>query len=370
MTVRVLNLYGTRPETIKMAPVIRAFQNRSDEVEALTVSTGQHREMVRQVEDVFQLRPDFELDVMRPNQKLPQLTARLLTELSRVTEEVRPDWIIAQGDTTTVLVSAMVAFYEGIRFGHVEAGLRTGNLRHPFPEEFNRLVSDIVADGFYCPTERSADNLRCEGKAEDAIHVTGNTVIDALLHVAEQPYDWADGPLKTVEPDQPTVLITAHRRESFGDTFRGMCRALATLATNFPDTQFIYPVHLNPNVQQPVKEILDKCNNVQLLPPLDYVALVQLMKASRLVITDSGGIQEEAPGLKVPVIVMRETTERPEGVDAGVVRLVGTSESSIVKAAVNLLESQEEREKMRSGINPYGDGHAAARIVSAVLDAS
>ena len=200
--------------------------------------------------------------------------------------------------------------------------------------------------------------------------VTGNTVIDALLHVAEQPYDWANGPLKSVDPDQPIVLITAHRRESFGDTFRGMCRALASLGTQFPDTQFIYPVHLNPNVQQPVKEILDKCNNVQLLPPLDYVALVQLMKASRLVITDSGGIQEEAPGLKVPVIVMRETTERPEGVDAGVVRLVGTSESSIVKAAVNLLESQEEREKMRSGINPYGDGHAAARIVSAVLDAS
>ena len=370
MTVRVLNLYGTRPETIKMAPVIRAFQERSGDVEALTVSTGQHREMVAQVEEIFDLRPDFELDVMRPDQKLPQLTARLLTEISRVTEQVKPDWIIAQGDTTTVLVSALVAFYEGINFGHVEAGLRTGNLKHPFPEEFNRVVSDIVAAGFYCPTSQSAENLRREGKSESSIHVTGNTVIDALQHVAEQPYDWDGGPLSVVDKDVPIVLITAHRRESFGDTFRGMCRAVATLAQRFSETQFVYPVHLNPNVQQPVNDILGECKNVTLLPPLDYAALVNLMKASQLVVTDSGGIQEEAPGLKIPVVVMRETTERPEGVDAGVVRLVGTSESSIVESVCTLLNSDAEREKMRSGTNPYGDGRASSRIVDAVLEAS
>ena len=365
--LRVLNIYGTRPEAIKMAPVIKEFHARREQFESFNCCTGQHLEMVRQVEAIFGITPDIELNVMRPNQGLSGLTSRLIEQLGEVVRKLKPDWIIAQGDTTTVLASAIVAFYEGVQFGHVEAGLRTGDLQRPFPEEFNRLVSDLVASLYFCPTERSADNLRAEGKREASILVTGNTVIDALQIAAEMEHDWASSPLASIGKSDPIVLITAHRRESFGETFAGICSAIRNLADKFPYIQFVYPVHLNPNVQAPVNEILHACDNVKLLPPLDYLSLIKLMKSATLVLTDSGGIQEEAPGLGIPVVVMRETTERPEGITAGVVKLAGTDPNSIVACVAGLLTNNAELQKMKSGENPYGDGNAAIRIADAIL---
>jgi UDP-N-acetylglucosamine 2-epimerase len=368
--ITVLSILGTRPEAIKMAPVIKELERHHGRIRSVVCSTGQHREMLDQVLDLFAITPDHDLNLMTHDQGLAQLTARLFLGIDEVLAEVKPQCVLAEGDTTTVLVASLAAFYRHIPFGHVEAGLRTGDKRRPFPEEINRRLADAVTDLFFAPTERARQALLREGARDGDIFVTGNTVIDALLTVAERHYDWASGPLAGLPPDGRFVLITAHRRESFGEQFRQLCLAIRELAREFgPDgLHFVYPVHLNPNVRQPVGEILADAPNVTLLEPLDYLPLVQLMKRSTLILTDSGGIQEEAPSLGVPVLVMRETTERPEGVEAGVVSLVGTGRARIVEEARRLLTDPAAHAAMARRANPYGDGHAAERIVSALLE--
>jgi UDP-N-acetylglucosamine 2-epimerase (non-hydrolysing) len=368
----VLTIIGTRPEAIKMAPVIKELGKHSDRVRSVICSVAQHREMLDQVLSVFEIEPDYDLNLMQPDQSLSQLTASLFAGLDPVVSEVKPDWILAEGDTTTVFVAAMVAFYHGIAFGHVEAGLRTGDKLRPFPEEINRRLADLVASVYFAPTETARQALLREGCTEQDIYVTGNTVIDALNHIASREYDWRSSPLAGLPLDKRVVLITAHRRESFGQPFRELCLAIRDLAGIFANdgVHFVYPVHLNPNVRQPVHDILCGLPNISLIEPLDYLSLVHLMKRSTLILTDSGGIQEEAPGLKVPVLVMRETTERPEGVAAGVVRLVGTQRSRIVTEAEKLLRDPASRAAMTVGTNPYGDGRAAGRIVAILLERS
>jgi len=364
----ILSVIGTRPEAIKMAPVIQELRRHPKRARSVVCVTGQHRQMLEQALALFEIRPEHDLALMQPDQSLSALTARLFSALDPVVREVRPDWVLAQGDTTTVFVAAVVAFYNGVPFGHVEAGLRTGDKRRPFPEEVNRRLADAVADLYFAPTSGARQALLREGVAGDQILVTGNTVIDALLSVAERPFDWAGaGELAAVPRDARLVLITAHRRESFGEPFRELCLAISELAKRFPAVQFVYPVHLNPNVRKPVLEILAGHDNVRLVEPVDYLTIVHLMKRATLVLTDSGGIQEEAPGLKVPVLVMREKTERPEGVDAGVVKLVGTAREAIVGESARLLTDPAAHAAMASGANPYGDGHAAERIVAALL---
>jgi UDP-N-acetylglucosamine 2-epimerase len=366
----VLNVFGTRPEAIKMAPVVRELGRHPGRARSLVCSTGQHRQMLDQVLDLFQIRPDFDLRLMRPDQTLSQITAALFEGLDRVVRETRPDWVLAQGDTTTVFVAAMVAFYHRAPFGHVEAGLRTYDKARPFPEEVNRRLADALADLHFAPTETARQALLREHCPEDAIHVTGNTVIDAIQDVASRDYDWATGPLACIPTDRRLVLITAHRRESFGGPFKDLCLALRDLARAFANegVHFVYPVHLNPNVRRPVQDILADIPTLSLLEPLDYLAMVHLMKRSVLILTDSGGVQEEAPALGIPVLVMRETTERPEGVEAGVVRLVGTDRRRIVTEASRLLRDPAAHAEMATAVSPYGDGTAARQIVSILLE--
>jgi len=363
--IRVLFAFGTRPEAIKMASLIQDMRVDSRHFEAVVCATGQHRQMLEQVLDLFGLCPDFNLDVMEPAQTLAALTGRLINELDRVTEQVKPHWICVQGDTTSALTGAMVAFYRGIRVAHVEAGLRTGNMGHPFPEEFNRRVIDVVSEIYFAPTPSAAENLFREGVRADSVVVTGNTGIDSLLRVAEKPCDWNGTPLAGLASSTNLVLITAHRRESFGQPFRDLCMALGTLADQFPDHAFIYPVHLNPNVQKPVRELLSGRSNLLLVDPVDYVTLVHLLKRARLVLTDSGGIQEEAPSFGVPILVMRETTERPEAVEAGFASLVGTDPNRIVAEAAAILSRDPTTTKVRKP-NPFGDGRASQRILTAL----
>jgi UDP-N-acetylglucosamine 2-epimerase (non-hydrolysing) len=366
----VLSVIGTRPEAIKMAPVVKELERHPDHFRSVVCSTGQHREMLDQVLSLFAIRPDHDLNIMQVDQGLAQLTSRLFGSLDEVLTTVRPDCVLAQGDTTTVLVASLSAFYRHIPFGHVEAGLRTGDKRRPFPEEINRRIADVVADLYFAPTERARRALLSESVASENILVTGNTVIDALLEVAGRDYCWSGGPLACLPSDGRFVLITAHRRESFGEQFRQLCLAIRDLADEFGNQgiHFVYPVHLNPNVRKPVSEILSNVDNVTLIEPLDYYSLVHLMKRSLLILTDSGGIQEEAPSLGVPVLVMRQTTERPEGIEAGVVRLVGTERQTIVKEARRLLSDPAAHEAMATKANPYGDGHAAERIVAGLRE--
>jgi UDP-N-acetylglucosamine 2-epimerase len=367
--ITVLSVIGTRPEAIKMAPVLRELARHGGRVRPLVCSTGQHREQLDQVLDLFGIRPDFELAVMRPDQTLPGLTAELFRGLAPVLQEARPDWVLAQGDTTTVFVAAVSACYQGARFGHVEAGLRTGDRRRPFPEEINRRLAGVVADLHFAPTEAARAALLREGVAEAAVVVTGNPVVDAVREVVARPYDWASGPLAGLPAGGRLVTVTAHRRESFGAPLRDLCRAVRELAGRFaPEgVHFVYPVHLNPHVRAPVREVLSGVPNVRLLEPLDYASMVQLLSRSELILTDSGGIQEEAPSLGVPVLVLRETTERPEGLASGLVRLVGTRREAIVAEAAARLAAGASRS--RPAANPYGDGRAAGRIVAALLAA-
>lgn len=366
----VLSIIGTRPEAIKMAPVVKELAKYPERIRSAVCVTGQHREMLDQALNVFDIHPDYDLSIMRPDQTLSQLTADLFVGLDSVVREMKPDWVLVQGDTTTVLVAAMVAYYHELAFGHVEAGLRTGDRHRPFPEEINRRFADGLADLLFAPTERARHTLLNEGFADTTILVTGNTVIDALLNVAAQPYDWSAGPLAGIRADQQLVLITAHRRESFGEPLREICLAIRELALQFQSRaiQFIYPVHLNQNVYRPVTQMLSGLSNVNLIEPLDYVSMVHLMKRSTIILTDSGGIQEEAPSFGVPVLVMRDKTERPEGVEAGVVRLVGTTQSRIVTETARLLQDPTACAAMTTATNPYGDGRAAARIVSTLLN--
>jgi UDP-N-acetylglucosamine 2-epimerase (non-hydrolysing) len=366
MTTRtVLTILGTRPEAIKMAPVIRELRSRPAEFKVIVCSTGQHREMLEQSLRFFGITPDMDLTVMTPNQTLAGLTSVLFGTLDGVVESTKPEWILAQGDTTSVMVAGIIAYYSKVKFGHVEAGLRTNDKFHPFPEEMNRRIADRCADLLFAPTEHAKQNLLREGFIDAKVHVTGNTVIDALNSIVKTPFDWESSRLSVLDRRQPWVLITAHRRESFGEPFRQLCAALRKLALDFEShgIQFLYPVHLNPNVRAPVTEILSGVSNLKLIDPLDYRSFVEAMAGARLILTDSGGVQEEAPGLGVPVLVMRETTERPEGIEAGVSKLIGTETESIVRETSALLSSAELRRKMMGAKNPYGDGLASKRIV-------
>ncbi len=366
--VRLLALIGTRPEGIKMAPVLHELARRGDAIKTVLCTTGQHLELLEPILELFGLKPDIRLNVMKEGQSLSLLHARLLIEIDSVAERTKPDWIIAQGDTTTVHAAALVAFYRGIRFGHVEAGLRSGSLTAPFPEEANRRIADMVATMHWAPTQGARDALLREGVAPKSIRVTGNTVIDALQHAAKIPYDWDASPLSALQhfPGK-LVLVTAHRREKFGEPMRQLCLAIKELAARFGDTIFLFPVHPNPRVREHVEPILADVKNVARLMPLDYLSMVQLLQRVRLVLTDSGGLQEEAPSFGTPVLVLRETTERPEGIAAGVARLVGHDREEIVRNAAELLDHDEAHAAMAHTSSPYGDGAAARRIVDAIL---
>jgi UDP-N-acetylglucosamine 2-epimerase (non-hydrolysing) len=366
---KVLFILGTRPEAIKLAPVIREFTRRTDSFETRVCVTAQHREMLDQVLHLFNIHPDHDLNLMREDQTLSHITSAAFHELDEVMRKEVPDWVLLQGDTTTVLAASLVAYYHRIRVGHVEAGLRTYNKYQPFPEEINRRVASVVADMHFAPTEEARQNLLREGTPARDVHVTGNPVIDALRFVADKPYDLAGGPLAVLPEGKRWVLVTAHRRENFGPPLERICSALKILAGRFADNvHLVYPVHLNPNVDRPVRKFLGQIPNITLLRPLDYLPMIHLMKRCELVLTDSGGLQEEAPGLGKPVLVLREVTERPEGVAAGTVRLVGTDTDRIVSEAALLLTNRAEYERMSKAVNPYGDGQTAMRIAD-ILEA-
>jgi UDP-N-acetylglucosamine 2-epimerase (non-hydrolysing) len=366
--MKILSVFGTRPEAVKMAPILRLLE-KTEGVESLVCVTAQHRQMLDQVLELFQIKTDYDLDLMREGQSLAQLTAGIFTRLDPVLAEVNPDWVLAVGDTTTVITTCQLAFYRRIKFGHVEAGLRTHNKWQPFPEEINRRLATTMADLHFAPTTRSKNNLLHEGVDEKDIFVTGNSVIDALKYVAEQDEPKEIKELLGMFDGKRVILVTAHRRENFGRPFENICHALKELGSR-SDVEIVYPVHLNPNVQEPVNRNLKGAKGITLLPPLDYLPLVHLMKRSTLILTDSGGIQEEAPTFGVPVLVLRETTERPEGVEAGSLKLVGTETKHIVQEAKRLLDDESEYAKMANASNPYGDGHAAERIVEALLSTS
>ncbi|MBI5248667.1 MAG: UDP-N-acetylglucosamine 2-epimerase (non-hydrolyzing) [Desulfomonile tiedjei] len=366
--LKCLSIVGTRPEAIKMAPVIHELERHAGVVESMVCSTGQHNEMLGQMLRLFGISSDCDLDVMRPNQTLSELTSRIITSLDSFVSRQQPDWIVVQGDTTTVMAAALVAFYHRIKVAHVEAGLRTWDKFQPFPEEINRKVADAISDMHFAPTLAAKNNLMREGISESSIFVTGNTVIDAALLALHQDYSWVQGPLRGIPMDKRLILVTAHRRENHGEGIKGICRALKEIASErIEDVHIVYPVHLNPNIMQPVETYLGGIENISLTPPLDYFSLVNLMSLSYLVLTDSGGIQEEAPSLGKPVLVMRDKTERPEGVEAGTARLVGTNPDRIIKEATKLLDNPTEYEAMARAVNPYGDGQASRRIVEALL---
>ena len=366
----VLVVFGTRPEAIKMAPVVKACKARP-ELEVKVCVTAQHRQMLDQVMDIFGLTADFDLNVMAPNQTLADVTCKVLKGMEGVFAEWKPDMILVQGDTTTVMAAAMSAFYHKIAIGHVEAGLRTGNLYSPWPEEANRLLAGCLANQHYAPTPRSRDNLLKENKDQKTVFVTGNTVIDAL-HEAVKIMD-GDEVLKArlaaqfpfLDSAKRLVLVTGHRRENFGDGFIHICNAIRRVAER-PDVQVVYPMHMNPNVRKPVNEILGGLSNVHLIEPLDYLSFLYMMRQSYLIMTDSGGVQEEAPSLGKPVIVMRDTTERPEAVEAGTVILAGTETDAMASAAERLLDDRDFYDKMARAVNPYGDGLASRRIAELV----
>jgi len=364
--LKIISVFGTRPEAIKMAPVIRELAKYPDRISNKVCVTAQHRQMLDQVLVLFDIHPDYDLDIMQESQTPTQVAASVLTRLEPVLQREKPDWVLIQGDTTTTMAASVAAYYARVKVGHVEAGLRTHDKWQPFPEEINRRIAGVVADLHFAPTERSQQNLLREGVPNENILVTGNPVIDALHWVAEQPFDY--GTLDLNLQKARLILVTAHRRENFGKPLENICIALRKIAERYGDqVQIVYPVHLNPNVQEPVNRLLKGIDNITLLPPLDYLPLVCLMKQAYLVLTDSGGIQEEAPGLGKPVLVLREVTERPEAVDAGTVKLVGTDRTSILNATIRLMEDASEYQKMATAINPYGDGHAANRIVKALL---
>lgn len=369
-SLRILSVFGTRPEAVKMAPVMMALA-RTPGVESRVCTTAQHREMLDQVLDLFAIQPDVDLDLMREDQSLAELGAAIFKDLDPVLEQIKPDWVLLQGDTTTVAVTALLAYYRRIRIGHIEAGLRTHDKWQPFPEEINRRVAGVSADLHFAPTEWARQNLLREGVPAASITVTGNPVIDALQIVANRPEPeevlQLQKQLQIGRGGKRLVLVTAHRRENFGEPLERICTALKELAGR-GDVEIVYPVHLNPNVQGPVHRMLKDQPHISLLPPLNYLPLVHLMKHAYLVLTDSGGIQEEAPAFGVPVLVLRQVTERPEGVEAGVLKLVGTDPRLIVQEASHLLDDPGAYALMARAVNPFGDGKAAARIVQALLD--
>jgi len=368
--MRVMCVFGTRPEAIKMAPVVQALRRRPQQVELITCSTGQHREMLRQVLELFEIVPDIDLDLMQAEQTPTQVASRVLDGLDRVFRRHALDWLLLQGDTTTAMASAIAAHHARIRVGHVEAGLRSGDRWNPFPEETNRLIVDHVSELCFAPTERARLNLLKEAIPEHVIRVTGNTVVDALMQVARK--EWIPDPgmgLAQLPTEGTLILVTAHRRESHGKPLVRICQALQQIAQRGAGRiQLVYPVHPNPNIRQPVYRMLGGVPGVTLVPPVDYLTLVNLMKRSKLILTDSGGIQEEAPTLGTPVLILRDVTERPEAVEAGVAQLVGTDVERIVSATFRLLDDPRAYDAMARSVNPFGDGQAAERIVTAMLE--
>lgn len=365
-----LIIFGTRPEAIKMTPLVKEFQKYSDIFETKVCVTAQHREMLDQVLDFFEIKPDFDLDLMKPNQNLYTLTSSILLGLKPILESFQPDYVYVHGDTTTTMASSLASFYSGAKICHVEAGLRTFNMQSPFPEEMNRSVTGVVSNIHFSPTETSKNNLVLENKSEDSIVVTGNTVIDALMFSVNKVKNsnYRDKEIEhlisVLDEGKKLILVTGHRRENHGDGVVRICEALKEIALNNPKAQIIYPVHLNPNVQGPVYKLLSEIDNIQLIAPLSYPSFVWLMDKSYLIITDSGGVQEEAPSLGKPVLVMRDTTERPEAIEAGTVILVGTNKDKIVDEANKLLNETFAYKAMSKLHNPYGDGMASKRIVS------
>ena len=374
-------VFGTRPEAIKMAPLVKEFQKNSDTFQTIVCVTGQHREMLDQVLKIFDIAPDYDLNIMKQGQDLYDVTARVLTGMRDVLKDAQPDVVLVHGDTTTSTAAALAAFYQQIPVGHVEAGLRTHNIYSPWPEEMNRQITGRIATYNFAPTPLSKANLLREAVAEESITVTGNTVIDALYWVVDKIKNDAtlnaelEGILKTAGYDvnrlaggKKLVLITGHRRENFGDGFINMCTAIKDLTVKYPDVDFVYPMHLNPNVRKPIHEVfgedLSNLGNMFFIEPLEYLSFVYLMEKSTVVLTDSGGIQEEAPGLGKPVLVMRDTTERPEALDAGTVKLVGTNYDKIVNEVSTLIDDAEAYAKMSQAVNPYGDGLGCERIVN------
>ena len=383
--MKIMLVFGTRPEAIKMAPLVKEFEKHCDKFETIVCVTGQHREMLDQVLQIFDIKPDYDLNIMQQKQDLYDVTSRVLLGMRDILKEVQPDVVLVHGDTTTSTASALAAFYQQIPVGHVESGLRTYNIYSPWPEEMNRQITGRIATYNFSPTPLSRDNLLREGVKEQQITVTGNTVIDALYWVVDKiknntqlqnelketlmssGYD-----VERLNDGKKMVLITGHRRENFGEGFINMCTAIKDLTSKYSDVDFIYPMHLNPNVRKPIHEVfgedLSHLGNMFFIEPLEYLSFVYLMEKSTIVLTDSGGIQEEAPGLGKPVLVMRDTTERPEALDAGTVKLVGTDYEKIVDNVSKLLEDEKEYEKMSKAVNPYGDGKACGRIVSFIAE--
>ena len=377
---KVMLVFGTRPEAIKMAPLVKEFQKNSEQFETIVCVTGQHREMLDQVLHLFEIKPDYDLNIMKQGQDLYDVTARVLVGMRDVLKEAKPDVVLVHGDTTTSTAAALAAFYQQIPVGHVEAGLRTHNIYSPWPEEMNRLLTGRIATYHFSPTQLSRHNLLNENIADSSITVTGNSVLDALYCVVEKikTNEYLENELKEslftsgydvsrLKGDKKLVLITGHRRENFGDGFINMCTAIKDLTQKYPDVDFVYPMHLNPNVRKPIHEVfgenLSSLDNMFFIEPLEYLSFVYLMEKSTIVLTDSGGIQEEAPGLGKPVLVMRDTTERPEALEAGTVKLVGTDYDKIMSEVSALLDNPEYYDTMSKAVNPYGDGLACGRIV-------
>ncbi|QWF36067.1 UDP-N-acetylglucosamine 2-epimerase (non-hydrolyzing) [Latilactobacillus curvatus] len=362
--LKVMTVFGTRPEAIKMAPVVNALKKRSDEFDTVTVVSAQHRQMLDQVLDIFNIIPDYDLDIMQQRQTLSGITARVITKLDDVINETKPDVILVHGDTTTTFAASISAFYHQVVIGHVEAGLRTWQKYSPYPEEMNRQLTDILADLYFAPTVQSKDNLLKESHSEKNIFITGNTAIDALKQTVNQ--DYHHNILEEIKQNQRIILVTMHRRENQGEPMKRVFKVMREVVDSHPDVEIIYPVHLNPVVQEAAESILGNHKRIHLIDPLDVVDFHNLAARSYLIMTDSGGVQEEAPSLGKPVLVLRDTTERPEGVAAGTLKLVGTTSDMVKTAMVELLDNQESYDEMAHAKNPYGDGMAAERILDSI----
>lgn len=367
--IKLLSVFGTRPEVIKMAPVIKELYKHADKLICRICITAQHRQMLNPFLKLFAIEPDYDLDIIQENQSLEHITTTVLTRVGEIIKTEKPNYLLVQGDTTTAMAASLAAFYQKVKIAHIEAGLRTWDNLHPYPEEINRKIIDDISDLCFAHTQQAKENLLQEGISQDKIEVTGNTVIDALLDIAKRDFGLKGTILDNIPFNQKKViLVTAHRRENFGKPLIDICNAIKKLAVRYsPDIYFVYPVHLNPNVQKPVYAILSGIENVLLIPPQDYVTFVRLMKDSYFILTDSGGIQEEAPSLGKPVLVLRDLTERPEAVEAGTVEVIGTQVERIIEKVASLLEDQDKYKRMSKAVNPYGDGKASKRIAARFL---
>ena len=367
--IKVMTIFGTRPEAIKMAPLVKELEKNSDRIESIVCVTAQHREMLDQVLKIFDIKPDYDLDIMHERQTLVNIATRALEGLDEIMKEVKPDVVLVHGDTSTTFAGSLAAYYNQILLGHVEAGLRTYDKYFPFPEEINRRITGVIADMHFAPTKRNENNLLSENTPKENIYVTGNTVIDALKTTVKDDYEFSDEGLKTLNWDTKKVIVmTAHRRENLGEPLKNICRAVLRIVNDFDDVEVVYPVHLNPAVREVVFDILGNHDRIKLIDPVNADELHNAIKRGYLVLTDSGGLQEEAPSLGKPVLVLRNETERPEAVDAGTVKIAGVNEDNIYNMTKELIENVNEYEKMAHAVNPYGDGHSSERIVKAIIE--